>query len=173
MISRSSSEEGWSIPCDALGWTPVTMHLSTLVDLCSPRDQTIYSSIVIQGVGESQNRIHNATKPNHIRNALKRYLTVGDGAKCVDFRNEWIDTQKAKWPAHKHWASFYTDLSRVLLLPSHFSRVRLCATPETAAHPTPPSLGLSREEHWSGFPFPSPMHESKKWKWSHSVVSDS
>ena len=68
-----------------------------------------------------QDRIHNATKPNHIRNALKRYLTVGNGAKCVDFGNEWIDTQKAKWPAHKHWASFYRDLFRVLLLLSHFS----------------------------------------------------
>ena len=64
------------------------MHLSTLIDLYSPKDQTIYSSIVIQGVGESQNRIQNAIKPNHIRNALKRSLTVGDGAKCVDFRNE-------------------------------------------------------------------------------------
>ena len=88
------------------------MCLSTLIDLYSPRDQTIYSSIVIQGVGESQHRIHNATKPNHIRNALKRSLTVGDGAKCVDFGNERIDTQKAKWPARKHWASFYRDLSR-------------------------------------------------------------
>ena len=36
-----------------------------------------------------------------------------------------------------------------------------------------PSLGFSRQEHWSGLPFPSPMHESEKWKWSHSVVSDS
>ena len=36
-----------------------------------------------------------------------------------------------------------------------------------------PSLGFSRQEHWSGLPFPSPMHESKKWKWSRSVVSDS
>ena len=35
-----------------------------------------------------------------------------------------------------------------------------------------PSLGFSRQEHWSGFPFPSPMHESEKWKWSHSVMSD-
>ena len=35
------------------------------------------------------------------------------------------------------------------------------------------SLGFSRQEHWSGLPFPSPMHESEKWKWSHSVVSDS
>ena len=43
------------------------------------------------------------------------------------------------------------------LLLSHFSRVRLCATPETAAHQAPPSLGFSRQEHWSGLPFPSPM----------------
>ena len=50
----------------------------------------------------------------------------------------------------------------LLLLLSHFSRVRLCATPETAAHQAPPSLGLSRQEHWSGLPFPSPMHESEK-----------
>ena len=26
----------------------------------------------------------------------------------------------------------------------------------------PPSLGFSRQEHWSGLPFPSPMHESEK-----------
>ena len=36
-----------------------------------------------------------------------------------------------------------------------------------------PSLGFSRQEHWSGLPFPSPIHESEKWKWSRSVVSDS
>ena len=61
----------------------------------------------------------------------------------------------------------------LLLLLSRFSRVRLCATPETAAHQAPPSLGFPRQEHWSGLPFPSPMHESEKWKWSRSVVSDS
>ena len=59
-----------------------------------------------------------------------------------------------------------------LLLLSRFSRVRLCATPEMAAHQAPPSLGFSRQEHWSGLPFPSPMHESEKWKWSRSVLSD-
>ena len=42
-----------------------------------------------------------------------------------------------------------------------------------AAHQAPPSLGFSRQEHWSGLPFPSPVHESEKWKWSLSVVSDS
>ena len=44
----------------------------------------------------------------------------------------------------------------LLLLLSRFSRVRLCATPETAAHQAPPSLGFPRQEHWSGLPFPSP-----------------
>ena len=41
-----------------------------------------------------------------------------------------------------------------------------------AAHQIPPSLGFSRQEHWSGLPFLSPMQESEKWKWSRSVVSD-
>ena len=50
----------------------------------------------------------------------------------------------------------------LLLLLSHFSRVRLCATLEIAAHQAPPSLGFSRQEHWSGLPFPSPVHESEK-----------
>ena len=40
-----------------------------------------------------------------------------------------------------------------------------------AAQQAPPSLEFSRQEHWSGLPFPSPMHESEKWKWSRSVVS--
>ena len=35
-----------------------------------------------------------------------------------------------------------------------------------------PSLGFSRQEHWSRLPFPSPMQESEKWKWSRSVMSD-
>ena len=42
-----------------------------------------------------------------------------------------------------------------------------------AAHQATPSLGFSTQEHWSGLPFPSPMHDSEKWKWSHLVVSDS
>ena len=54
------------------------------------------------------------------------------------------------------------NLLLLLLLLSHFSRVQLCETPQTAAHQAPPSLGFSRQEHWSGLPFPSPMHASEK-----------
>ena len=44
----------------------------------------------------------------------------------------------------------------ILLLPSRSSRVRPCATPQTAADQASPSLGFSRQEHWNGLPFPSP-----------------
>ena len=45
--------------------------------------------------------------------------------------------------------------------------------PIDGSHQAPPSLGFSRQEPWSGLPLPSPMHESEKWKWSCSVMSDS
>ena len=34
------------------------------------------------------------------------------------------------------------------------TRVRLLATPWTAAYQAPPSMGFSRQEHWSGMPLP-------------------
>ena len=52
------------------------------------------------------------------------------------------------------------------------SHVRPSATPWTTAHQAPPSMGFSRQEYWSGVPFPSPMHESENWKWNCSVMSD-
>ena len=36
------------------------------------------------------------------------------------------------------------------------SRVQLFATPWTVAYQVPPSMGFSRQEYWSGLPFPSP-----------------
>ena len=55
----------------------------------------------------------------------------------------------------------WPSLKLLLLLLRRFSHVRLCVTPETAAHQAPPSLGFSRQEHWSGLLFPSPMCESE------------
>ena len=36
------------------------------------------------------------------------------------------------------------------------SRIQLFATPWIVAHQAPPSMGISRQEYWSGLPFPSP-----------------
>ena len=60
--------------------------------------------------------------------------------------------------APHHSGDWYTALLihlLLLLLLSRFSRVQLCATPQTAAHQALPPLGFSRQGHWSGLPLPS------------------
>ena len=73
-------------------------------------------------------------------------------------RNDLIglrNSLKKKRETHRQLAQMV--MKKLLLLLSHFSRVRLPATPETAAHQAP--LGFSRQEHWSGLPFP--LHYKK------------
>ena len=100
-----------------------------------------------------------------------------DHSGLISFRMDWLDllaaqgTLKESSPAPQ--LESINPSALLLLLLSLFSRVWLCATPQMAAHQAPPSLGFSRQEHWSGLPFPSPMCESEKGKLSHSVVSDS
>ena len=56
---------------------------------------------------------------------------------------------------YRYLLSKFHIYALLLLLLSHFSRVQLCATPQTAAHQAPLSMGFSRQEYWSGLPFPS------------------
>ena len=73
-----------------------------------------------------------------------------------------MKTWGRKWTSRKIDARGVCKNIWLLLLLSRVSRVRLFATPYTAAHQAPLSLGFSRQEHWSGLPFPSPMHERKR-----------
>ena len=73
-------------------------------------------------------------------------------------------SSKKTFTNHLVISHFLSSKGLLLLLLSRFSCVRLCATPETAAHQAPPSLGFSRQERWSRLPFPSRMHESEKSK---------
>ena len=50
---------------------------------------------------------------------------------------------------------FSNHVTDTLVL-SRFSYVQLFVTPWTVARQAPLSVGFSREEHWSGLPFPSP-----------------
>ena len=109
------------------------------------------------------------------RKIILMNLFAGKVYRDSDIENRLMDTAGtgkagANWESSTTMYKTHTYMLLLLLL-SRFSRVRLCATPETAAHQAPPSLGFSRQEHWSGLPFPSPMHESEKWKWSCSVMS--
>ena len=94
------------------------------------------------------------------------YLFANDMIFCV--KNQKISitiinySQVAGYKVIIQKSISFSYISNDQLLLSHFSCVRLCATPQTAAHQALLSLGFSRQEHWSGLPFPSPMHESEK-----------
>ena len=59
--------------------------------------------------------------------------------------------------------------------PASNSVVRLFETPWTVAHQTPLSMGFSRQEHWSGLPFPSPggLPDPRIKPGSHALQADS
>ena len=94
-------------------------------------------------------------------NPKGKIFKEGTGHLVLFLKHSWVHIANA--------SKVYVVL---LLLLSRFSRVWLCATPETAANQAPPSLGFSRQEQRSGLLFLSPMHEREKWKWSRSVMSD-
>ena len=87
----------------------------------------------------------------------------------LDGQSVWCERRGIKfnatqsWVWHQRWPIFPGDPS---LLPHLYtwvsewvkslSRVWLFATPWTVAHQAPPSMGFSRQEYWSGLPFPSP-----------------
>ena len=80
-----------------------------------------------------------------------------DLTEAEDVKKRWQESTEKLYEKDLHdW------LLLLLLLLSHFSRIRLCVAPLMATHQASPSLGSSRQEHWSGLPFPSPMHESEK-----------
>ena len=79
----------------------------------------------------------------------------------------------------KYLIDFITDLFstiKLVLWDLNAKSLQLCPTlcdPLDGSPPGSPSLGFSRQEHWSGLPFPSPMHKSEKWKWKWSRVRPS
>ena len=107
--------------------------------------------------------------PGRVDGRLLPVSPRGRASGCICVLSSSYKDQSPMTSGPKLVTSFYF----LLLLLSRFSRVRLCATPQMAAYQAPSSLGFSRQEHWSELPFPSPVQESEKWKWSYSVVFDS
>ena len=71
---------------------------------------------------------------------------------------------------------YYVPLLKITSAAAAAARsLQSCPTlcdPVDGSPPGSPVPGILQQEHWSGLPFPSPMHESEKWKGSRSVMSD-
>ena len=120
-------------------------------------DNIKHSIVSFLGTPEGEKREKVAEK-NIWKNGSWKFPEPGGGKMCL---GPWGTKSFNRISPGTYSKTHYNNTW--LLLLSHFSRVRLCATPQMAAHQASRSLGFSRQEHWSGLPFPSPMHESEKW----------
>ena len=73
---------------------------------------------------------------------------------------------KLKGESEKTGLNFNIQITKIMVSGTITAKsLQSCLTvcdPTDDSHQAPPSLGFSKQEHWSGLPFPSPMHESEK-----------
>ena len=84
----------------------------------------------------------------------------GRGIRDQIANNCWI-TEKAR-EFQKNIYFCFTDYAKAFDCVDHNKLWKILKEMGIPAHQAPPSLEVSRQEHWSGLPFPSPMHESEK-----------
>ena len=91
---------------------------------------------------------------------------------------EWVSisfSRGSSWPRHQNSISclaggfFTTEKSAAAAAAKSLQSCLTLCDPIDGSPPGSPVPGIL---HWSGLPFPSPVNESKKWKWSRSVVSN-
>ena len=85
-------------------------------------------------------------------------LTLGKGSRKVLSREEMFELDPECWWVATNVKGTQHVLAKVKV--KSLSGVWLFATPWTVAHQAPPSMGFSRQEYWSGLPFPSPGESS-------------
>ena len=134
--------------------SPNSFYKPSIIILISKPDQHTTKKIIGQYANSFAKRTpsSNNTRDDSIHG---HYQLVNNTIRLIIFfvaEDETLYSQQTRLKAD--CGSDYKLLLLLLLL-SHFSCVRLCATPQTAAHQAPPSLGFSRQEHWSGLPLPS------------------
>ena len=84
--------------------------------------------------------------------------------KIMPFAATWVQleisvlSEVRKRKTNTIWYHLYVESKRKVKRKKvkSLSRVRFFVTLWTVAHQVPPSMGFSRQEYWSGLPFPSP-----------------
>ena len=102
------------------------------------------------------------------------HISLQKNKLCLEDDGQWRGRRGGRTERGRHLAVNMGTAGWGVRLPSASSSLCLllllslqsCPTlcdPIVSSPPGSPSLGFSRQEHWSGLPFPSPMHGSDKW----------
>ena len=139
-----------SQPCWHLGFSPLELHLDFWPLVLWVGKWVLFSATKVMVIGYSNNR--KLTQ----RGMRKMLISESQGflTPSKERNNMIIHIQgnKHRIPGRKAMCFKIKQKVKVKSL----SRVRLFATPWTVAYQASPSMGFSRQEYWSGLPFPSP-----------------
>ena len=154
----------WLTPCGGTGievW-PATWGVSQVLSGLGhqtwgdtgPKSRDLPRFESFRPAGPSQAK--SSKRPNASAVLMPKLSCIGTGIVLRHSFWEWkddaaaVENSRATPPKSNPRRPQDPLIPLLLLLLSRFSRVRLCATQWTAAHQAPPSLGFSKQEHWSG-----------------------
>ena len=108
----------------------------------------------------------NASNGEWLHRQMKLCSLVHWSLHAVSCTSPWYMGTPALWDSALPWSCYnkitalpwscYNKMFIKWIKVKSLSRVRLSAAPWTLAYQAPPSMGFSRQEYWSGLPFPSP-----------------
>ena len=101
---------------------------------------------------------NNSNKKSSDWYLLNAFCMPGTGLSIIPFNPHDKSISKCYYPMfqRRNWVAMSYGLEEHVVKWQSLSRVWLFMTPCTVAHQAPLSIGFSRQEYWSGLPFPSP-----------------
>ena len=137
------------------GWSPEREHGNPLQYSCSENhmDRGAWQATV-QRTGKSQTQLKWLSMHTHTSWSTESCILTYE--RQTDKELSWsllISALTYSWGFYPH--DLITSQRHACML-SHFSCVRLFVTPMDHSQQAPPSVGFSRQEYWSGLPFPPP-----------------
>ena len=110
---------------------------------------------------------HTHTHPSGILKKMKVLLTQSCPGLChsMDYSLPGSFVQRILQARILEWVPMSFSIQWNTAAAAAAKSLQSCPTlcdPTDGSPPGSPSLGFSKQEHWSGLPFPSPVHESEK-----------
>ena len=136
-------------------------------NLCSHQRLSVIgnTTFVMQGIAQS------ILSMQRIRTGSVNSVNL-ENSFLINFKSNFVLTGRTYTAQQRSMFIWEIPVCVCVCVCELLSHVQLFATPQTAAHQAPPSIGSSRQEHWSGLLFPSPKGTMERKRWR-SVMSDS
>ena len=125
------------------------------VTICCPQTRWTPDQVELEGWPRWPPMTSTLTDKKNVHKLIRYPVAHITCSPLLSLKNPSLKALR-EFGSSEHLDSLLGTCSKVKVKLKSLSRVRLFATPWTAAYQVPPPMGFSRQECWSGLPFPSP-----------------